>query len=85
MASSFMAGSRAAPRRLSQDPQAVIETPRPALIRTDLSEPVIALQNETDVPRSIDARQADSDVYRMWEVTGSAHTDLYTTLIGNAG
>ena len=69
---------------LSQEPQAVIETPRPALIRTDLSEPVIALQNETDVPRSIDARQVDSDVYRMWEVTGSAHTDLYTTLIGNA-
>jgi len=69
---------------LSQEPQVSVPTPRPTLIRTDLSEPVIALQNETDVPRSIAARQEDSAFYRMWEVTGSAHTDLYTTLIGNA-
>lgn len=69
---------------LSQEPQIDVPTPRPAFIRNDLSEPVIALQNETDVPRSIEARQGDSNVYRMWEVTGSAHTDLYTTLIGNA-
>jgi hypothetical protein len=69
---------------LSQEPQVVIETPDPVFIRTDQAEPVIALQNETDVPRSIAARQADSAAYRMWEVTGSAHTDLYTTLTGNA-
>ncbi|NQX89960.1 MAG: hypothetical protein HRT77_14985, partial [Halioglobus sp.] len=69
---------------LSQEPQVTVATPRPTRIRTDLSQPVIALQNETDVPRSIAARQEDSEFYRMWEVTGSAHTDLYTTLIGNA-
>ena len=69
---------------LSEQPQADIPTPNPVLIRTDLAEPVIALQNETDVPGSIAARQADSAAYRMWEVTGSAHTDLYTTLTGNA-
>ena len=69
--------------RLSQAPQADIPTPRPAFIRDDLPEPVIALQNETDVLGSVAARQADSNAYRMWEVTGSAHTDLYTTLTGN--
>ena len=68
---------------LSAAPQAEVPTPTPVFIRTDLPEPVIALQNETDVPGSIAARQADSSAYRMWEVTGSAHTDLYTTLIGN--
>jgi len=69
---------------LSQEPQALVETPSPVLIRTDQAAPVIALQNETDVPGSIAARQVDSPAYRMWEVTGSAHTDLYTTLTGNA-
>jgi len=69
---------------LSVEPQADVPTPNPVFIRTDLPEQVIALQNETDVPGSIAARQADSAAYRMWEVTGSAHTDLYTTLTGNA-
>lgn len=68
---------------LSQEPQAVVDTPDIVFIRTDQTEPVIALQNETDVPGSIAARQQDSEAYRMWEVTGSAHTDLYTTLTGN--
>lgn len=71
-------------RDLSQLPQAEVTTPDVVNIRTDLPEPVIALQNETDVPGSILARQADSGAYRLWEVTGSAHTDLYTTLTGNA-
>jgi hypothetical protein len=71
-------------RDLSQSPQAEIVTPDVVTIRTDLPEPVIALQNETDIPGSTLARQADADAYRLWEVTGSAHTDLYTTLTGNA-
>ena len=70
--------------RLSESPQVEISAPRPTFIRDDLPEVVIALQNETDVLGSVAARQADSDAYRMWEVTGSAHTDLYTTLTGNA-
>jgi len=61
---------------LSAQPQADVLTPNLVFIRTDLPEPVIALQNETDVPGSIAARQADSAAYLMWEVTGSAHTDL---------
>ena len=69
---------------LSEQPQAAVDTPDRVLIRTDQAEPVIALQNETDVPGSIAARQQDSVAYRMWEVAGSAHTDLYTTLTGNA-
>jgi hypothetical protein len=69
---------------LSEEPQAIVATPGPVFIRTDLAEPVIALQSETDVPGAIAARQRDSATYRMWEVAGSAHTDLYTTLTGNA-
>jgi hypothetical protein len=67
---------------LSIEPQADIPTPSPVFIRGDISEPVIALQNETDVLDSVSQRQPDSDFYRMWEVTGSAHTDLFTTLTG---
>jgi hypothetical protein len=69
-------------RALSIAPQADIPTPSPVFIRDDISEPVIALQNETDVLGSVSQRQPDSEFYRMWEVTGSAHTDLYTTLTG---
>lgn len=73
---------RSGSRALSIAPQADIPTPSPVFIRDDISEPVIALQNETDVLGSVSQRQPDSDFYRMWEVTGSAHTDLYTTLTG---
>lgn len=69
---------------LSEPPQVKISAPRPTFIRDDLLEPVIAIQNETDVLGSIAARQIESAAYRMWEVTASAHTDLYTTLTGNA-
>ncbi len=73
---------RSGSRALSIAPQADIPTPSPVFIRDDISEPVIALQNETDVLGSVNQRQPDSGFYRMWEVTGSAHTDLYTTLTG---
>lgn len=51
-------------------------------VRPDLSEPVITLQAETDVlyPSRRVARQEDSANFRLWEVAGSAHSDLYTTL-----
>ena len=52
----------------------------PTIIRDDLDVPVLMLQTETDVLtflRSIDARQPDTDVFRLWEVAGSAHADLF--------
>jgi hypothetical protein len=69
---------------LSQPPQAEIETPNPVFIRTDLPEPVITLQTETDIFRlnSIAIRQSDSAKFRLWEVAGSAHSDVYTTIKG---
>ena len=54
------------------------------LIRTDLDVPVLTLQTETDLFRlnSIAARQPDTDYLRLWEVAGSAHSDVYTTVKG---
>ena len=73
-------GSGAAP--LSQAPQAEITSPNPAFIREDLAEPVITLQTETDIFRlnSVAMRQPDSSAFRLWEVAGSAHSDVYTTI-----
>lgn len=67
---------------LSQAPQAEIPTPENTLIREDLQQPVITLQTETDVFRlgSVAVRQADSAYTRFWEIAGSAHSDIYTTL-----
>lgn len=75
-------GSGSAP--ISQAPQQAIATPDPVFIRTDLPEPVMILQTETDIFRlnSVAMRQADSATLRLWEVAGSAHSDVYTTLKG---
>jgi hypothetical protein len=75
-------GSGSAP--LSQAPQVEIATPNPVFIRTDLPEPVITMQTETDIFRlnSIALRQSDSPTFRLWEVAGSAHSDVYTTIMG---
>jgi hypothetical protein len=66
---------------LSQSPLPVVSTPIPSLIRDDLS-PVLFFQTETDVAGAIGAaglaaRQADSARFRLWEVAGTAHFDLY--------
>lgn len=53
----------------------VIGTPALTLIRTDLAVPVFVIQGEND---SRAARQADSDLFRWWEPTGTSHVDLYT-------
>ena len=67
---------------ISDDPQAEVPVPDVVFIRTDLPEPVITLQSETDVFQlnSVTARQADSSSFRLWEMAGTAHSDLYTTL-----
>lgn len=53
---------------------------RPTILRTDLDAPVLELQAESDVTgvlRSIDARQDDSETFRLWEVAGTAHADAH--------
>jgi hypothetical protein len=50
------------------------------LLRTDVDAPVMQLQAEGDVLgilNSYDARQPDSDRFRLWEVAGTAHADAY--------
>jgi hypothetical protein len=53
--------------------------PPPSLIRDDLTVPVINVQTETDlfVLGSAQARQPDSEWFRLWEIAGSSHADTY--------
>lgn len=77
-------GGASAP--LSQSPQADITTPDVVTVRGDLHVPVMNLQTETDVFKlgAYSSRQPDSHFFRMWEVTGASHADLYTSLTGMA-
>jgi hypothetical protein len=73
---------------LSQQPLADVPAPIPARIRTDLREPVFVFETESDVgPLGFAvARQPDTKRIRTWEVAGTAHADVYTTLgFGDTG
>jgi hypothetical protein len=55
-------------------------------VRTDLDAPVFELQAEGDVVgilNSVVVRQPASDIFRLWEVAGTAHADAY--LVGPLG
>lgn len=67
---------------LSQAPLPDVPTPVPSSIRGDQDVPVLVFRTETDVRNStvaggLGARQADSPVFRLWEVAGASHFDLY--------
>jgi len=52
----------------------------PTRIRTDLDVPVLVLETETDVAGILNflpARQPDTELFRLWEVAGTAHADAY--------
>ncbi len=52
----------------------------PTQIRTDLGAPIIVLETETDVLGLLGyypARQPDSELFRLWEVAGTAHADAF--------
>lgn len=55
-------------------------------IRTDLDEPVLQFQTETDLVRLgfLAARQPDTDGVVTWEVAGTAHADQTTLDYGQA-
>ena len=49
-------------------------------IRTDGEAPVIVVETETDVVgllAYLQARQPDDDRFRLWEIAGTAHADLF--------
>jgi hypothetical protein len=60
---------------LSEAPLPQINAPTPTMIRTDLDVPVLVLEAETDALGHFPARQPDTNRYRLWELTGSAHFD----------
>jgi Alpha/beta hydrolase domain len=68
---------------LSQAPLPSVLVPTPTPIRDDLDVPVLVFQTETDVFNSnLNVRQPDTDLYRLWEVAGTAHFDLYGLRFG---
>lgn len=71
---------------LSQSPQADLPTPEVVQVRDDLDEPVLMFQTETDllVLGSLPSNQPDSSSFRLWEVAGTAHNDVYTLVTSNA-
>ncbi|CAA0087836.1 Uncharacterised protein [Halioglobus japonicus] len=69
---------------LAQEPLVSIPTPESPLVRTDLNAPVMTFETETDVVflEYLKARQPDTDMFRTWEVAGTAHGDYYTFVSG---
>jgi hypothetical protein len=45
----------------------------PTRIRDDLSAPVFVVNSESETVRYAPVRQADSEVFRLWEIAGVAH------------
>lgn len=59
-----------------------VPTPEVVRVRDDLAVPTLMLQTETDlfILGSYPSNQDDSENFRLWEVAGTAHADLYTFL-----
>ena len=76
----YSRGATAAPfgdRRPDVDDPTI---PDGAQIRTDIDVPVFTFETEYDVDvlHFADARQPDSETFRMWEVAGTSHQDAYS-------
>jgi hypothetical protein len=71
---------------LSQEPQDEVRTPDVVNVRDDLKEPTLMFQTETDLfgLRALPSNQPDSENFRLWEVAGTAHADVYTLLVGQS-
>lgn len=72
---------------LAPDPEATdlgFESRETVLVRDDLDVPVLMLQTESDstVLGAYLDTQPDTDLFRVWEVAGTAHADRY---VGNLG
>jgi Alpha/beta hydrolase domain len=62
--------------------EAEIPAPAVARVRDDLGTPTMMVQTETDlfILGSYASNQDDSENFRLWEIAGTAHADLYTFL-----
>lgn len=71
---------------LSQSPQAEVPTPEVVHVREDLNEPVLMFQTESDLLllNAAPSNQPDSRMFRLWEVPGTAHGDVYTLVTSNS-
>ena len=60
-----------------------VTSPTITRVRNDLGTPVIMIQPETDlfILGSHSSNQDDSENFRLWELAGTSHADLYTFLI----
>ncbi len=65
---------------LAQSPQDEVPTPDVVRVREDLDEPVLLFQTESDllILNALPSNQLDSSMFRLWEVAGTAHADVYT-------
>ncbi len=54
-----------------------VELPAVVKLRTDLDVPVIVVNSAAEALAHFPARQPDRDVYRLWEIAGSAHTNAF--------
>jgi hypothetical protein len=66
------------------NPTPAVPAPEPAHIRTDLDDPVLQVETETDLfgLGFYAARQPDTDRIRTWEIAGTAHADKWTVDYG---
>jgi hypothetical protein len=74
----FLLHSRVGPTGWPLAQDAADATPAVARIRTDLSDPVMQFQTETELfafGGFVGARQPDTEQVRTWEVAGTAHID----------
>jgi len=71
---------------LSEAPQPVIAVPGDTHVREDVDVPVLAFETETDLIllAFASARQEDSKHFRLWEVAGTAHADVYGLAAGGS-
>ena len=69
---------------LSEAPQPAIGVAGNAVIRGDLGVPVLTFETETDLTFLAypNAQQPDSDSFRLWEVAGTSHADIYVIKTG---
>jgi hypothetical protein len=77
----FLVHSRGGSGAPLDDGSSVLGDIGPVHIRTDLDEPVLQFETETDLFGVLGfhpARQDDSDTVRTWEVAGTAHADQAT-------
>lgn len=71
---------------ISEEPLETVAPPDIVTVRDDLTVPVLMVQTETDlffrgdiIPSTAYAsRQPDSDMFRLWELAGASHADVYS-------